>query len=1045
MIRKEAYVSNQKPEAMLEKYQMIFDSSPFGICITEIDGSVKMNNTFCEMLGYTQEELLYAGWKDITFKEDIAKHHELFDIYSTSASGNKKIEKRFVKKDSTVIWTEVVSRLKVNDKGQPQFLLSMIRDISELKNVKEESKQNEIKFQQMFDKNPNPMYVFEPDSLKFLMVNEAAIYKYGYSEDEFLKMTLKDIRPPEDLEILNNNLNSNDSPLNSSENIRHRKKDGSIMLVKLSAQSINYNGGIARVITVIDVTQKVADKKNLVAEIAKHKSLIESTSDAIFSLDRNYCYTSFNSAHAMVMKNLYDADIEIGKSIFLYQTVDEDMQKSKENIDLALNGEQIVDISISGQSSLMQRYFEVVHNPIYDENGNVTGVSVFVRDITELREAALQLSKREKEYKLLFTEDLTGDVIATIDGKIILCNSKFLQIFGFNSEEEAHNTSADLLYKNPSDRNKLIQRIKEERKLENVELEMVRRDGKEIIVLENIVGQFNKEGEIEKLISYVIDITEQKIAFDKVKQLSKAVEQSPVTIVITDTDGNIQYINPRGIELTGYKIEELLNKNPRILSSGEKSKEEYTELWNTIKSGNEWRGEFHNKKKSGELYWEMASISPIVNEKGIITNYLAVKEDITERKKYLEELVAAKDKAEEISRIKSVFFSNMSHELRTPLVGILGFADILAESLEDESEKSMATSILQGGKRLLNTLTSLLSLSELETLKENIELKPINVNPICNDILKSFAANSHKPNIEYKVKFESEKLDLNINIRLFREALSQIVKNAFTYTTSGSVLIKTYRKNELDIKNCTGIIEIIDTGIGIPKDKLDIIFEEFRQASEGIGRNFEGTGVGLTLTKKYLELMNASISVESELGKGTKFILSFPLQVVSAIKPDLPQDPLKPSVKKADRTRLTINKELKKQRVLVVEDDEINNIFIKKCLNNLFEIESAKTGEQAIKLASENKFDIILMDINLGKDMDGITATQIIRKIRGYENIPIVAMTAYAAEEDKAEFLSRGCSHFLPKPFLMRELVEFVKNALSEKVIQFDADKILLN
>lgn len=1044
MIEKGQPMSNLKLNAMFEKYQMIFDSSPFGICITEIDGSVKMNNTFCEMLGYTQEELLYAGWNDITYKEDIAKHHELFDIYSTSAIDNKKIEKRFVKKDSTIIWTEVVSRLKVNDKGQPQFLLSMVRDISELKNVKEESKLNEIKFQQMFDKNPNPMYIFEPVSLKFLMVNEAAIDKYGYSEDEFLKMTLKDIRPPDDIDILKNNLKSDDAPLNSSENIRHRKKDNSIMLVKLSAQDINYNGGNARVITVIDVTQKVSDKKKLVAEIAKHKSVIESTSDAIFSLDLNYCYTSFNSVHATAMKNLYNTDIEIGKSIFLYQTVDEDMLKSKENIDMALNGEQIIDVSISGKSSLMQRYFEVVHNPIYDENGEVTGVSVFVRDITELREAALQLSKREKEFKLLFTEDLTGDVIATIDGKIILCNPKFLQIFGFNSEEEAHNTSADLLYKNPSDRNKLIQRIKEEKKLENLELEMVRRDGKEIIVLENIVGQFNNEGEIEKLISYVIDITEQKIAFNKVKQLSKAVEQSPVTIVITDTDGNIQYINPRGIELTGYKIEELLNKNPKILSFGEKSKEEYTELWNTIKSGDEWRGEFHNKKKSGELYWELASISPIVNEKGEITNYLAVKEDITERKKYLEELVAAKEKAEEINRIKSVFFSNMSHELRTPLVGILGFADILAESLDDESEKNMAVSILQGGKRLLNTLTSLLSLSELETLKQDIELKSIDVNPICRDLLKSFKTSTLKSNIECKVEFESEKLELNVSSRLLREALSQVVKNAFTYTDSGSILIKTYKKEETDSQNTTGIIEVIDTGIGIEKDKLDIIFEEFRQASEGLGRSYEGTGLGLTISKKYLELMNAKISVESVAGNGSKFILTFPLDPQKKSTTSHSKDSSKISEVKSEQHRLR-STNFQNKKVLVVEDDEINKVFIRKCLNNLFEIESAKTGEQAIKLASENKFDIILMDINLGKDMDGITATQIIRKIRGYENTPIVAMTAYAAEEDKAEFLSRGCSHFLPKPFLMNELVGFVKGILSEKLQLLEADKILLN
>jgi CheY-like chemotaxis protein len=190
--------------------------------------------------------------------------------------------------------------------------------------------------------------------------------------------------------------------------------------------------------------------------------------------------------------------------------------------------------------------------------------------------------------------------------------------------------------------------------------------------------------------------------------------------------------------------------------------------------------------------------------------------------------------------------------------------------------------------------------------------------------------------------------------------------------------------------------------------------------------------------------MNAKISVESVAGNGSKFILTFPLDSQKKSTTSLSKDSSKISEVKSEQHRLR-STNFQSKKVLVVEDDEINKVFIRKCLNNLFEIESAKTGEQAIKLASENKFDIILMDINLGKDMDGITATQIIRKIRGYENTPIVAMTAYAAEEDKAEFLSRGCSHFLPKPFLMNELVGFVKGILSEKLQLLEADKILLN
>ncbi|MDP2362851.1 MAG: PAS domain S-box protein, partial [Ignavibacteria bacterium] len=512
----------------------------------------------------------------------------------------------------------------------------------------------------------------------FLIVNNAAVALYGYSRDEFLNLTIKDIRPSEEVPKLLKHLSPIDSAVKDSDTWKHRKKDGTVILVKISSHSISLNGYTGRVIMAIDVTEKVASKQNLVTEVAKLKSIIESTSDVIFSLDRNYCYTSFNTTHAQVMKNLYNSDIEIGKSILDYQTVDEDKEKAKTNIDKALNGERVMEISISGEESLTQRYFEVLHNPIKNESGEIIGVSVFAKDITETKRALEQLEQREKEFHSLFTEDLTGDFISTPEGKIILCNPKFLKIFGFKSEDEAYNTPVELLYKNRLDRSDLLERVKKERKIENLELEMVRRDGKIIYVLENIVGQYDSEEKLEKIIGYLIDITEQKSAFDKVKQLSKAVEQSPVTIMITDTEGNIQHVNQKGLQLTGYTLEELLNNNPRILSSGERTNLEYRVLWNTIKAGEEWRGEFHNKKKNGDLYWELASISPIKNENGEIINFLAVKEDITERKKNEQELIAAKEKAEEINRIKSVFFSNMSHELRTPLVAILGFADILS-------------------------------------------------------------------------------------------------------------------------------------------------------------------------------------------------------------------------------------------------------------------------------------------------------------------------------------------------------------------------------
>ena len=346
----------------------------------------------------------------------------------------------------------------------------------------------------------------------------------------------------------------------------------------------------------------------------------------------------------------------------------------------------------------------------------------------------------------------------------------------------------------------------------------------------------------------------------------------------------------------------------------------------------------------------------------------------------------------------------------------------------------MAVSILQAGKRLLNTLTSLLSLSELENAKPDIELKLTDVNAVCNDIINFYKVNSKNSNVEYKTDFESEKLNLKINYRLLRDALENLVLNSVTYTESGSITIKTYKKVETGSAVICNIIEVIDTGIGIPKDKLKIIFEEFRQASEGLTRNFDGLGLGLTLSKKYLELINATIDIESEVGKGTKFIITFQNNFENRSE--------SPDKKQIDQTdtgkRIPLRKnnfKIKDKRILLVEDDHINRLFVEKCLSNLCEFVSVNTGEQAVKVSTENKFDLILMDINLGKGMDGTTAAKMISKIYGHENTQMVAMTAFASNEDKKKFLLDGFSYYISKPFFKHQIIHLVNEILSERQI----------
>ena len=207
-----------------------------------------------------------------------------------------------------------------------------------------------------------------------------------------------------------------------------------------------------------------------------------------------------------------------------------------------------------------------------------------------------------------------------------------------------------------------------------------------------------------------------------------------------------------------------------------------------------------------------------------------------------------------------------------------------------------------------------------------------------------------------------------------------------------------------------------------------MIFEEFRQASEGLGRRFEGTGLGLTISKRYLELMGAEITVESEENRGSTFKISFTKYVDESIK----------DIKCSESKNLESFKvptSTEKNKILIVEDDIQNSMFLKKCLESLYNIEIVFNAEEALRYSAEKDYDLILMDINLGKGMDGITAVQIIRKSEKYKKIPIMAMTAYATKDDEDEFLSKGCSHYIAKPFVRKELLIKINNIFNNSAL----------
>ena len=502
----------------------------------------------------------------------------------------------------------------------------------------------------------------------------------------------------------------------------------------------------------------------------------------------------------------------------------------------------------------------------------------------------------------------------------------------------------------------------------------------------------------------------------------KVFENAKDAIVLLD-GGLLVDFNKRACDMLGFSPEELLYKSPLYFSpefqnDGMLSKDKMISHMSDVMNGKTIISEWDSVKKDGSSINVEITLNKVqIDGKDML---LGTIHDITERKKYETGLKEAMERAEEMSRLKSSFLANMSHELRTPMTGILGFAEILNDKLKNPDEREMADVILKGGKRLMNTLNQILDLSRIESDKIDLIMKPTNISDVATNTARLYEILARENNLELILKIEKN-VNAILDEQLLEQVLSNMIKNAIIYTEQGSVTIEA--KREIISEKEFAVIKVSDTGIGIPGALKEAIFEPFRQVSEGFSRRFEGTGLGLTISKRYIELMNGTINVESAIGEGSTFVVRF-----HAL----------PGHKEIESKKVPVEEEKgeiledTEKKVLVVEDDE-NSIFaINFVLKNISDADFVKNGEEAIEMAKKNKYDLILMDIGL-EGISGLEATKEIRKLAGYKKTPIVAVTAFAMVGDKEKFLAGGCSHYLSKPFKISEFKKFVTDILIKK------------
>ncbi len=581
------------------------------------------------------------------------------------------------------------------------------------------------------------------------------------------------------------------------------------------------------------------------------------------------------------------------------------------------------------------------------------------------------------------------------------------------------------------------------------------KDGSHYWVDTTIVPYLDERGKPYQYIAIRADITERKRIEEQmasnINELAdvKAALDEHAIVAITDQTGKIIHVNDKFCAISQYDREELIGQDHRIINSGYHSKAFIRAIWQTIGGGSVWKGEIKNRAKDGSHYWVDTTIVPYLDERGKPYQYIAIRADITERKNAEESLQAA-------SRAKSDFLANMSHELRTPLNSLLLLAEQLAANREGNllpRQLEFLETIQASGTDLLRLISDILDLSKIEAGAMSVDMADVEVMELADRLRRSFIPVAERRGLGFNVHISEGMPEMLLtDEQRLEQLLRNLLSNAFKFTPSGGVTLRMGRATagwteghpRLDRAPVVIALSVTDTGIGIPQDKADLIFEAFRQADSGTGRKYGGTGLGLAICRETAKMLGGEVLVKSAPNRGSTFTLYLPqmhpaqndlptVEIVATTEvvdgtPPVLQDtkPLRHGRSKPAMPAGGAEKSALAGIPILIVDDDLRNLF---ALSALLEDEemavlSAESGRNAIAQLLENPgVGAILMDIMM-PDMDGYETIRTIRGMGRFSEIPIFAMTAKAMPGDREKCLEAGATEYLSKPINAKELLD---------------------
>ncbi len=1070
---KERSKSNEALRKSEERFRLLYERSPVPYQSLDIEGKlIEVNNAFIDLFGYPYQEVIGHHISEFLVTEDIQLLQERFPKFKKSGELHDA-EFRFKCKDGNVITVSVNGKIGFDINGEFSQTHCVLHNITERKRVEKVLQDNEAKLSAILESTSEGILAIDSNG-KMIRSNKrfADLWRIPQNildkgEDNILlNFVLEQLVNPE--EFISKVRDLYQSTDEDSDILNF--KDGRIF-ERFSTPLLLSDSSLGRVWSFSDITEKKKAedeiiKLNRVYRVLSNvnQMIVRTTKvDEILKESCNIAVTDgefLSSWIGYVNKETNKVTVlsyaGIGKEYLENINIDfNDRKQSGGPTGMAIKSsthivsndiehdEKMIpwreDALKAGYKSSIALPIKVFGKIVYVYNLYSGEVNFFDEDEVKLLDElvmdvsfALEFIEREKErmlmeeslkeseqkYKDIFFYAPVGIYQSSREGKILHANTRFIEILGYRSIEEL--MSVDMhkdIYYNKAEREKLISEYESIGEVENLEVKWKKKDGTPIwISLSSHV--FHKDDDKVYFEGFVRDITDKKhdeeLLIASEEKYRNLIETMPEGFYRSTPEGYFVDVNPAFIKMFGYDSKEEIMK-AYIPETFYYSKEERDEGERENVDFMPETDIYRLKKKDGSEIWIEDYARYIRDASGKLVFHEGIMRDITESLRAQKAILEAKDKAEEMSRLKSSFLANMSHEIRTPLNGILGFAEILKSDIKDDEQLNCVEVIEKGGRRLLETLDLILNYSKLEAEMITALYSEVNVSKVINEVVKNFEAMAKNKNLFIKKDIKYINLAANIDERFLRHSLNNLIKNAIVYTNEGGLTV-TFDKDENDM-----IIKVKDTGMGIARENFDIIFEPFRQESEGWGRNFEGTGLGLSITKRFVEMMKGNIEVESEVGVGSTFTIKLPFIEYAEITnvENINEKPEKetPVIKSSKKKELSI---------LLVENDEDNMLYTSAILSKHYFTDTAIDGYEAIEKAMKKAYDIVLMDINLGKDIDGIMATQKIRELKGHEKTPIVALTAYAREGDKEEFLAGGCTHYLGKPFTVKQLLDLI-------------------